>query len=171
MMLTALFILAAQPAGWTTGPVIADFGPTTPVETDMPIPQDRVLAPLFDAAEMTETHESRTLVSAARFLNMHVAAGHPVENIRPAVVVHGEAVFALVSDARFAEKYDDADANPNAALVRALVDAGVQIVVCGQSAAGQDVAKADLLPGVQMALSAMTAHALLQQEGYTLNPF
>jgi len=28
-----------------------------------------------------------------------------------------------------------------------------------------------LLPGVEMALSAMTAHAILQQEGYTLNPF
>jgi len=27
------------------------------------------------------------------------------------------------------------------------------------------------LPGVTMALSAMTAHALLQQDGYTLNPF
>jgi hypothetical protein len=29
----------------------------------------------------------------------------------------------------------------------------------------------DLLPGVEMALSAMTAHALLQQQGYTFNPF
>jgi len=29
----------------------------------------------------------------------------------------------------------------------------------------------DLLPNVEMALSAMTAHALLQQDGYTLNPF
>ena len=29
----------------------------------------------------------------------------------------------------------------------------------------------DLLPGVELALSAMTMHALLQQKGYTLNPF
>jgi hypothetical protein len=28
-----------------------------------------------------------------------------------------------------------------------------------------------ILPGVEMALSAMTAHALLLQQGYTLNPF
>ena len=43
--------------------------------------------------------------------------------------------------------------------------------MCGQSAAGQGVKKTDLLPGVELALSAMTAHALLQQQGYTLNPF
>jgi intracellular sulfur oxidation DsrE/DsrF family protein len=43
--------------------------------------------------------------------------------------------------------------------------------VCGQSAAFNDVTNEDLLPGVHMALSAMTAHAQLQQEGYTLNPF
>ncbi|HBH44411.1 MAG TPA: hypothetical protein DDY28_08390, partial [Hyphomonas atlantica] len=43
--------------------------------------------------------------------------------------------------------------------------------LCGQTAAYRDVTKADLLPGVEMSLSAMTAHAQLQQDGYTLNPF
>ena len=52
-----------------------------------------------------------------------------------------------------------------------MTDQGVRFIVCGQSAAGQGVAKSELLPGVEMALSAMTAHALLQQQGYTVNPF
>ena len=43
--------------------------------------------------------------------------------------------------------------------------------VCGQSAAYYGVATDDLLPGVEMALSAMTAHALLQQQDYSINPF
>jgi intracellular sulfur oxidation DsrE/DsrF family protein len=47
----------------------------------------------------------------------------------------------------------------------------VKIIVCGQTAAYYGVKTDELLPGVQMALSAMTAHALLQQQGYTLNPF
>ena len=34
-----------------------------------------------------------------------------------------------------------------------------------------DVAAEDLPDGVELMLSAMTAHALLQQDGYTLNPF
>ena len=70
----------------------------------------------------------------------------------------------------YERKYPGAE-NPNAALVDALIKAGVRIIVCGQSAAGQGVKKTDLLPGVELALSAMTAHALLQQQGYTLNPF
>jgi intracellular sulfur oxidation DsrE/DsrF family protein len=61
--------------------------------------------------------------------------------------------------------------NPNGALIDALRAKGVRVIVCGQSAAAYDVQKADLYPGVEMALSAMTAHALLQQQGYTLNPF
>lgn len=44
-------------------------------------------------------------------------------------------------------------------------------MLCGQSAAYYQVQNADLVPGVQMALSAMTAHAVLAREGYSLNPF
>jgi intracellular sulfur oxidation DsrE/DsrF family protein len=55
--------------------------------------------------------------------------------------------------------------------VAALLGAGARIIVCGQTAAYYDVATEDLLPGVEMALSAMTVHALLQQQGFTLNPF
>jgi hypothetical protein len=33
------------------------------------------------------------------------------------------------------------------------------------------VKKADLLPGVEMAMSASSAHAILQAQGYTANPF
>ncbi len=52
-----------------------------------------------------------------------------------------------------------------------MLEAGVRFIVCGQSAAGQGVANDDLIDGVEVALSAMTAHALLQQQGYTVNPF
>jgi len=47
----------------------------------------------------------------------------------------------------------------------------VKVYLCGQSAAYYDVKNTDLYKGVDMALSAMTAHALLQQQGYSLNPF
>ena len=59
----------------------------------------------------------------------------------------------------------------SAGLIAALTGQGVRIIVCGQSAVYYEVATDDLLPGVEMALSAMTAHAVLQQQGYTLNPF
>ena len=35
----------------------------------------------------------------------------------------------------------------------------------------RDMTAEDLLSGVEVALSAMTAHAQLQADGYTINPF
>jgi hypothetical protein len=35
----------------------------------------------------------------------------------------------------------------------------------------QGIAKSELLPGVKMAISASSAHALLGMQGYTLIPF
>ena len=52
----------------------------------------------------------------------------------------------------------------SSAMVREMLDHGVRFIVCGQSAASQGVAKSELIPGVELALSAMTAHALLQQQ-------
>ena len=91
---------------------------------------------------------------------MHARAGIDTNRIELAVVVHGKAVHNVATGIA-----------GNSGLVAALIDHGVSIIVCGQSAAYYGVATDDLLPGVEMALSAMTAHALLQQQGYTLNPF
>ena len=49
--------------------------------------------------------------------------------------------------------------------------AGVPIYLCSQSAAFMQMQPEDFSPAVTMAVSAMTAHVRLQQEGYTLIPF
>jgi intracellular sulfur oxidation DsrE/DsrF family protein len=164
-LLSVLLILPgialAGPGLFTTGPVIEDYGPVADVQSALPVPADAVLRHTFDVAKRAEDGAlNRTLVSAARFINMHARAGVHADRIKVAVVVHGTAVHDVAGEAP-----------ASAGLVAALVDQGVQILVCGQSAAYYDVTTDDLLPGVEMALSAMTAHALLQQQGYTLNPF
>ena len=165
----AVFALpvAAQPAdmGFVTGSLIEDFGPIAPVESDLAIPEGTDLKVAFDISARTDDGAlSKSFVTVARFMNMHFAAGVPADHIHPAIVVHGQASKDLVIAA-------DGETNPNAPLIAALVEAGVPIYLCGQSAAALGIAKDDLLPGVQMALSAMTAHALLADEGYSLNPF
>lgn len=143
------------------GPVFSDFGPVADVDTTMAIPKDVVFRHTFDVSKPSkDASPNRTLVSAARFINMHARAGVAVENINVAVVVHGAAVKETA--------HPD---SPSAKLIAALKKTNVRIIVCGQSAAYYGVATKDLLPGVEMALSAMTAHAVLQQQGYTLNPF
>ena len=158
---TLPFVTYADFSSFSTGPAIKDYGPVADVDVTFPVSKDTILRHSFDVAEQAGDGElNRTLVSAARFINMHVRAGVDANRIRLAVVVHGNAVHDVSTEA-----------SSSSGLVASLIDHGVSIIVCGQSAAYYGVTTDDLLPGVEMALSAMTAHALLQQQDYTLNPF
>ena len=170
-------LLLATPASaqdmstFATGPVFEDYGPTAPVDTDMEIPADAEFKVAFDTSAGADAGKlNRTLESAARFINMHAKAGVPLENIQVAVVVHGKASGDLLGVEEYAKRREDAE-NANIALIAALTGHGVRVILCGQSAAAFGITNDMLAPGVEMALSAMTAHALLQQEGYTVNPF
>ena len=182
-MLALLALLYATPAtaqsmpeGFATGPVFADFGPHAPVDGVEPFPAGFELSHSFDVVDRADTGtRNRGIESAARFINMHAANGVDAAHMRVAVVVHGRAVLDMLTDdalaARETGEGQGEPANGSAAMVREMLDHGVRFIVCGQSAAGQGVTAEQLLPGVEMALSAMTAHALLQQQGYTVNPF
>lgn len=159
--------LAAQDmSAFATGPVFEDFGPHTAVEGSEPIASLERFAIAFDVATAAQDGaRNRGFESAARFINMHVAAGVPEDRIELAVVVHGKAVFDLTRAG------EGRAGNASAAMVEAMLAKGVRFIVCGQSAAAYGVKKADLIEGVELHLSAMTAHALLQQDGFTVNPF
>lgn len=163
-------VAIAAPAA-RTGPVFTEYGGTFAVEPDMPIPADAEFKVAFDiSAAATPGEVNRHIDSAARFINMQVAAGVPRERIHVALVVHGPAGADLLAPEAYVAR-SGGSKSANAPLVRALLDHGVRVILCGQSAAAMGLARADLIPGVELALSAMTAHALLQQDGYTLNPF
>lgn len=165
--------VAAQEAdlsAFKPGPVFADFGPHAPVEGLKPFEATTQFTIAFDVADKAaDGARNRGFESAARFINMHVAAGVPESSIDIVVVVHGKAVLDLVIDEARAAR--EMEPNASAAMVTAMLDKGVRFVVCGQSAAAYGVTNEQLIPDVQMELSAMTAHALLQQQGYTVNPF
>lgn len=147
------------------GQTIVGYGLIAEVPGHQALPENVQFKISFDVAQMAEADAvNRQIDSAARFINMHTAAGVPVERIQLALVIHGAAVKDV------AQRISPAS-NPNAPLIKALQAQGVTFYVCGQSAAYYGVAAEDLLPGVHMSLSAMTAHTLLQQQGFTLNPF
>lgn len=157
--------------GFHAGSVIPAFGPVATVEGHSPIPATATFSIAYDVSEPGKPGSiNRSIETAARFINMHVEAGVPRDAIRLAVVVHGQAAFDLTDAATYAGKHDGA-ANANLAAIATLLQHDVQFILCGQSAAALGIERESLAPGVQMALSAMTAHALLQQQGYTLNPF
>ncbi|TRD11741.1 DsrE family protein [Erythrobacter insulae] len=165
--------LAAQQAdmsAFKTGPVFEEFGPHAPVEGVESFPDGTEFAVAFDVAKKADDGaRNRGFESAARFINMHVAAGVDAEDIRIVVVVHGTAVLDLITDkARGAREMGP---NASAAMVSEMLEKGVLFVICGQSASVYQVKREHLIDGVDMDLSAMTVHAELQQQGYTLNPF
>lgn len=166
--------LAAQDmSAFKPGPVLADFGPHAPVPGMGAVPGDAEFAIAFDVSTPAgEGSINRGFEAAARFLNMHVAHGVPQDNIRLVVVVHGKAGMELLSDAAHAANAASRRGdNPSGKLVAALLAEDVRFILCGQTAAAYGIAPDDLIPGVEISLSAMTAHALLQQQGFTANPF
>lgn len=166
LLLAIAMPLQAGPDDFTAGPLINGYGKTAEVPGATKLPESTRFKHAFDVAEAGPTDApNRHFDSAARFLNMHARAGLPAEAMQLAIVVHGPAAMDLVNAERLGRD------NPNAALIAALIKAGVSISLCGQTAAYRDIEAGDLLPGVELTLSAMTAHALLQQQGYSLNPW
>jgi intracellular sulfur oxidation DsrE/DsrF family protein len=156
---------ADPPAGFSYGPVIEHYGPVADVDGAIPIPPDTHFKVVFDVSEAAEAGKvNGGIETAARFLNMHARAGVPVSNISLAVVVRGAAVRDVTLHPQANRD------NPNAPLIAALIANHVDIYVCGQAARHANVSSSELLPGVKLALSALTEFALLQQQGYTLSP-
>ncbi|HPF23684.1 MAG TPA: DsrE family protein [Hyphomonas sp.] len=145
------------------GTVVPDYGKFAPVE-GVTLPPETEFKVLFDVADGGPDDDvNRGIDSAARFLNMNAHAGVLPENMKVVIVLHGGAWKDLLTDeAR-------GSVNPNAQLIAELQTAGAVFDLCGQTAAAHDVKPDMLLPGVNIVLSAMTARAMLQQEGYTLN--
>lgn len=168
-VITSSFSLHAKINDFKDGTVIKDFGKHATVATST-VNKNTKLKVAFDVGKAAETGEvNRRFDSLARFINMHVASGVLQENIQLALVVHGKASLDLLDNATFqkAHKLD----NPNKPLIQALLANNVRVILCGQTGAAYDISLEQLIEGSEVELSAMTAHALLQQQGYTLNPF
>ncbi|QYJ07643.1 DsrE family protein [Qipengyuania flava] len=171
LFVLAMPLAAQDMSAFKTGPVFDDFGPHAPVAGAAAVPEATELRHSFDVSEAAKNGKAnRYIESAARFINMHAAAGVEAEDIAVAVVVHGDASMDLLRQSAWEAK-GQSGVNGSHALVRDLLDVGVRVILCGQSAAAHGITPDDLIPGIEMALSAMTAHALLQQAGYSVNPF
>lgn len=170
LLIAISFLQTTSASEFTSGPTIEKFGKNALVESADQLQEEQIFKVVFDVAKQGETDKpNRSIDSLARFINMHVRAGVKPENISLALVVHGKASNDLISNKAYEKKFQTD--NPNHALINELLKNRTQIFLCGQSATYYEINKEDLHHGVQLSLSAMTAHALLQQQGYTLNPF
>lgn len=168
ILLTALPISAQS--NFSDGPLIKGYGNHAAVNLSRPLDVNSKFKVAFDVSDTNgEASLNRKFDSLARFLNMHVANGVDPKNIQLALVVHSKAGFDLLNQQHYGKKFNVE--NPNTGLVNALLNNNVEIYLCGQSAAYYGINKEQLIEGVQMSLSAMTANAQLSQRGFSTNPF
>ena len=169
-LLSSTLLLSTTLFADTNQPIIRDFGKFYLVPDHQAISAKTTFKIAFDVADGADQGKLNYQInSLARFINMHVAHGVKPENIELALVVHGGATLDLLSHTDYRQRFG-VD-NASLPLLEQLLENNTQVFVCGQSAMHHNVSIEALIPGVKMALSAMTAHAQLQQQGFSLNPF
>lgn len=107
-----------------------------------------------------------SLVEIARVINLHVASGVPLKNIKPVIVVHAAALRAITNNESYKTKYKID--NPNVKLVKELEDMGAKFIACGQAMTFFEIKKEELLPSVKISLTAQTVISSYQLKGYAL---
>lgn len=112
---------------------------------------------------------SRFVDNVARLMNLHGLAGVTNERMKVKVVLHGGAIFTLLTDPQYKAKYQID--NPNLPVFAALEAAGVEVLVCGQSLIARNLKTADLWPEVTIAHSALTTITTYAMQGYIVLKF
>ncbi|MEZ4796142.1 MAG: DsrE family protein [Flavobacteriaceae bacterium] len=168
MCLGAIFPVTAQ----ENQKIIKDFGQTFNVEN--PDVKTDVTANhkiIFDVMHSSEDKSvvNKYIETAARFLNMHANAGLKPEQLHVAMTIHGGAWQDIMTNEAYKEKFG-VD-NPNFELINQLTEAGVDIILCGQTAGARGLNKTNVNPNVKFALSAMTALLQYQNNGYRFMKF
>ena len=175
ILISALFLVLFTPfnnifgQNNNAGPIIKEFGKVFLVEgPDVKVDIKKEFKVVFEITSSSEDLGELNLAieTAARFLNMHAQAGISQDHLKVALVVHNKAAKDLINHTAYQERYQID--NPNLDLVNALIEANIQVILCGQSAAARGFDRTELIPGVQISLSAMTALIQLNGEGYTI---
>ncbi len=104
------------------------------------------------------------LVNIARMINLHGVGGVPKEKMKVVVAVHNEASFSIMDNESYRERFKTD--NPNLPLYAALIDAGVEVYICGQSLNARNINRNKLFNDVSIATSMLTVLSTYQLKGY-----
>ena len=156
------------PGQQTSGPVIQSTGMS--IKVDDPTfgaPAGHLFKAVFEinAGGGDTVRVNEQLANVARYYNTHVRHGIPETQVKAAAVFHGSGWPALLTDAAFATRFGGKP-NPSRRLTEELIEHGAQLVLCGQTAGARGIRRDELLPGVKVAISAMSAMQIFQSDGF-----
>lgn len=162
-----LLALTAPLSAQTGEALIREVGGTSAVTNPtFPAPHDLIYKMAWHVTEGPTDPKERVqgFGSPANFLRLMDVNGVPRSNVKLAIIVHGTATQSLLNNATYKAR-TGAD-NASVALLTALHEAGVQIIVCGQALINRNVPRDQLLPFVKVATTATSAHGILAAQGY-----
>jgi intracellular sulfur oxidation DsrE/DsrF family protein len=166
-LLTVLSLnLMAQGQKWVN-PIIPNYGRIIDLENvDIRPDPEMTYNILIEVVHDMEKPERLNFYAnnVARLINLHAVGGVKKENLNIVVVIHAQATNTVVNNAAYMKKYE-VD-SPYVNFYKELVDAGVELIVCGQSLQMFGHQKSDVLPGIKVATSALTAISTYQLKGY-----
>ena len=154
------------------GKIIKDYGLTFEViNPDVETAVDGELKLILDISKTADQKDqlNKYIETAARFLNMHANAGMTADQLKVAMTIHASAWKDILTDEAYEMRFGTK--NPNSGLIKALTNAGVDVILCGQTASFREIKEDEILPEVKKALSAMTALIQYQNNGYRFIKF
>ena len=160
------------PGQQASGPVIQSTGMSFKVDDPtflIPANHDFKAVFVISAGGPDTVKVNEQVVSLARFYNHTVRNGIAESRVHAAAVFHGNGWQAILNDSAYTARFGKA--NPSRRVIEELVQHGATLVLCGQTAGRAGVKKEELLPGVKLAISAMTAFEYLQSQGYQYIPW
>ena len=172
VLFTLLSSIATSQNSQVNGKIIKNFGQTGSVENpEIKTDTSTDLKVIFDVSNTSSKNNviNKNIVTAARFLNMHANEGMNLEQLKVAITIHGAAWKDVLTDGAYKTKFGVV--NPNTKLIKELTEAGVDVIICGQTASFRKVDKSLVNPNVKYALSAMTALLQYQNNGYKFIKF
>lgn len=133
--------------------------------------KNHVYKAIFDAtaAASEPTQLLPAINMAGSELNAFGVANVPLENVKFVIVFHGSGMNGILDDAHYKEKFGVS--NPNLKTFAAMKKIGVELYVCGQNLAAENIDPATISPDVTVASDALIVLMEYQNKGYALMSF
>lgn len=150
-------------------PAIAEYGKVVrlPNATHQPRDGSKIVVDVTRGGKPQKLNAA--IEKVARFVNIYRGAGKKSADVDIAVVLHGDATLAILNADAYSKKFGT-QSNPNLDCLHKLHEAGVEIVVCGQSLIGKGAKPDEVVVFVDVAVSALSSLVNLQADGFGYVP-
>ncbi|MFI9653412.1 DsrE family protein [Guyparkeria sp. GHLCS8-2] len=118
-----------------------------------------------------EAGVGKALYYARGLYQSYEALGVKREHVDMHLVLHGAAGYWLLDDEAYRVEEDQLTGNPNAHIVKELIEQGAHVEACYETLKAHGWHKDDLLPGVEVVHDAYSRIIDLQSRGYAYLPF